>query len=332
MTEPNFDDATGRRRYFSLLDEASARLIDPLTGRVHAGLVRSIPCPLCGREGTHELLFVKDGFTFVRCVCSMVYVSPQLLPDRVHELYRGEDTFYASWTDVLLSEGNQRWQVPYFADMLDLLQRFTPAGDVLEIGCSIGLFLEQAQARGYRCTGLELEEQAFTHAKARGLTVYRRTLEESSFDDRSFDAVVMFGVLEHLAEPRRHLRQLRRLLRPGGVVMAVVPNVSSLAAMVLREQSRMFSGYNHLQYFSMDTLGRMLRAEQFEPISEDTVLTALDSILNRLQFVDPSAAPTTRFLPPALQFGDAASRAAVEERILAAGLGLRLRVIARSGG
>ena len=61
----NFDKATGRDRYFELVDQAIKRLMDPSTGKVRQDLTEEIPCPLCGDMSCFGILFSKQGFDFV---------------------------------------------------------------------------------------------------------------------------------------------------------------------------------------------------------------------------------------------------------------------------
>ena len=78
--------------------------------------------------------------------------------------------------------------------------------------------------------------------------------------DGAYDVVTVLSVLEHVNRPREFLRQVSRLLAPGGATYLIVPNVDSLATRVLHERAATFDGRNHLLYFSPATLSRSARA------------------------------------------------------------------------
>ena len=318
------------------MDAEMRALLDPATGRVRAELVADVSCPVCGGRN-RSVLFQKLGFNICRCAeCDTVHVNPQLKPDAILDYYRQDDgqkserSSSSMWIDVLCNPENQRWQRPYFQEAVDILRKHVPAvrPRLLDLGCSIGLFMEVAQENGFECTGLELETEACQFARSRGLDVRDQILAEAAFPDGSFDIITLFGVLEHLQYPDDVLRDVVRCLKPGGVVMAIVPNVGSLAASVLHERSRMFNGRNHLTYFSWKTLPAILERFGLKVCHLDTVLTGLDSVLNHLQYLDPAGALSLQYLPPAIQemLATPEARAQTEKWITSKGLGLRLRI------
>ena len=95
---------------------------------------------------------------------------------------------------------------------------------ILEVGCGEGIVLATLAARlpGTRFDGLELDETALEQARVRcpGAKLVRGDACELPFGDRSFDLVVCLEVLEHLPEPARALRELRRVAR-GGCLLSV---------------------------------------------------------------------------------------------------------------
>jgi 2-polyprenyl-3-methyl-5-hydroxy-6-metoxy-1,4-benzoquinol methylase len=328
----SFERETGRDRVFEKMAVELTALVDPETGKVRADLVQRISCPLCDGN-SHEVLFTKYGFDFVRCSdCSLIYVNPQLVTDEVTHYYFGDnDSSATEWLKVLLNPKDQEWRRASFYDALDSLHPFVPGGRLLDIGCSIGLFMDTAAERGYECMGIELEKEAWTYATNHGYTVARKTLHAAAFASESFDVVSMFGVLEHLPDPGRILSEVHRILKPGGAVIIVVPNTYSMLNMVLHERARTFNGRNHLTYFSETTLERMLSKYGFSTVFNDTFVPALDSLVNYLQFANPFGTNTNQYLPQQLRnvVSNSEKRKSVERLVLDLGLGTRLRFIAR---
>ena len=283
----SIDQETGRDRYFEARDAELAGLLDPDTGRLAEDLAQTIACPLCGGS-SHRPLFEKQGFTFVRCVdCRLVYVNPQVREDVVLSEYRTAET-NDLWFDVLTSERQLALDREKFAEVLDLLEPYRGEGRLLDVGCSIGLFLDLARERGWDGVGIEFAPRALAYAREQyRLEVLDVPLDEAGFADESFDAVGLLSVLEHTNEPRRMLGDVARVLRPGGAVYVVVPNVESLACRVLHERARTFDGRNHLVYFSPSTLRDCLDRCGFDVPHVATTVSSAAAIAEHLAYEEP---------------------------------------------
>ena len=105
---------------------------------------------------------------------------------------------------------------------------------VLDIGCGQGVDLVEFALGGARVTGLDLTprhvELARAHLAALGLEgeVAQGDAEDMPFEDASFDRVSSMGVLHHTPDMPAALREVRRVLRPGGDARIVVYNRDSL--------------------------------------------------------------------------------------------------------
>lgn len=106
-----------------------------------------------------------------------------------------------------------------------------PPGRILDVGCATGRFLTALQKRGWTVSGLELNPEVAQRARQElGLDVRVGTLESAKFSESSFDLVTMWDVLEHVCSPMRTMREVQRILRPGGWFVFRVPNPESLGA------------------------------------------------------------------------------------------------------
>lgn len=330
----NFDSATGRSKFFDDVNKELSLLIDPATGKVKSELVEWVKCPVCEADG-FEFLFAKQGFDFVRCRnCTLIYVNPRLFESAILEYYGDASVLQSmtDWVEVLTNPVNQSWQVPYFQDIVHILSKHIPSGgSVLDVGCSIGLFMELAQNSGFVCVGLEPEPVSRQYALGRGLDVRPFLLSDAGFSADEFDSVALFGVVEHLSNPRQVLADVWKVLKPGGVVMAEVPNVYGLINATLHDAARTFTGRNHLSYFSWDTLSDLFTRCGYEVVYVDTALAGLDAVLNHLQFNNPHSDFSLDLLPPKLRsfLQTSDGRAEFEKLVCDWDMGLRLRIAAR---
>lgn len=102
---------------------------------------------------------------------------------------------------------------------------------LLDVGCSSGAFLQAAVQLGYDAEGVEPAPEAARAAQAAGLKVRQGLLEQVGYGERSFDAVTMFEVIEHLRDPLPLLRESRRILHPDGLLMIGTGNRESWTAL-----------------------------------------------------------------------------------------------------
>jgi SAM-dependent methyltransferase len=117
---------------------------------------------------------------------------------------------------------------------VDLVRRYGRGGDVLECGCGTGLLLERIATFAKSAAGLDLSPGMLEKARARGLDVREGSVTELPFADASFYVTCSFKVLAHVPEIAKALREMARVTRPGGVILAELYNAISLRALAKR--------------------------------------------------------------------------------------------------
>jgi SAM-dependent methyltransferase len=111
---------------------------------------------------------------------------------------------------------------------LDRLWTGDRPGRALDIGCADGRFLRALQARGWEVCGLDFDRRSIEAARRRSGTaeIHACSVEDAAsiFDPQSFDLVTFFEVLEHQTAPAAFVEQVKRLVKPTGVIGGSVPN------------------------------------------------------------------------------------------------------------
>jgi len=277
---------------------------------LYQSLLENVACNLCGtndyrliypgryeRAKPQELVstFRSSGDEIlvdplVECQrCGLKYLNPRLREDIILEAY-------AAGTDELfVSQVKAREKT--FEKSLRLIEKFVATkGKILDVGTGGGSFLHVAKTQGWEVQGCEpnrwLVEWAYKHY---GLPIYPGTIFDQSWSDQYFDVVTLWDVLEHTTDPKKVLKECRRILRKEGLLLVNYPDIDSLIARLMGRRW-VFLLSIHLYYFTFVTLSRMLKDCGFEVIFHKRHWQSLelDYIFQRMQSYLPLMAETGR--------------------------------------
>lgn len=120
-------------------------------------------------------------------------------------------------------------QIESFYLWLMNLMRLPPGSTLLDISCGAGALVRLAVGRGVQAVGLDISEviARMAHNRAQGVITVGAG-EYLPFADISFDYVTNIGSLEHFIEPLLGVKEMTRVLKPGGRAFVLVPNTFSL--------------------------------------------------------------------------------------------------------
>lgn len=247
-------------------------------------------CPLCRSTQSDACLtarspeFLGEQHEIRRCeACGMLFQSPIPAPKELARYYC--DDYYA-YVAPEVKPRSHRLKVALWR-RLGLLRQGRPAGPrwlhralrglmvalfgmramwllpappgarrFLEIGCGSGLRLGIAGDMGWEATGLDISLAPLKVASERGYRGVVGIAEELPFGDQTLDFIALHHVLEHVVDPVEVLRELRRVLKPGGLVQVVVPNAAGQAAREYAERWPVFADPRHLLHFDAHTLSQ----------------------------------------------------------------------------
>ncbi|GHU64500.1 hypothetical protein FACS189447_01440 [Spirochaetia bacterium] len=221
---------------------------------------RLIPCSICG-----GLSFKPDlqceGFSYVHCTnCGLVQMNPQPLAGEVRDRYGANHG--ADYLEYELKNEKPFLELQLLALRDAEFWELKP-GRILDIGCATGTLLAELKKRGWDTAGIEIcEEEAGYARKERFLDVRSLPLEENHFTERSFDVILASHLIEHLNDPGALVKEVRRILKPGGRFIVTTPNISGFQAKMFRGQWRS-AIFDHLYLFSVKTLSELLKRNGF---------------------------------------------------------------------
>jgi 2-polyprenyl-3-methyl-5-hydroxy-6-metoxy-1,4-benzoquinol methylase len=161
------------------------------------------------------------------------------------------------WREAL---GLLMYLVPSRRAVVDAQVFYLPAkkqGRLLDVGCGNGQTLCSMAALGWQSEGIDTDPVAVQVANAKGLTVRQGTLQSLQFTTGSFDSVVMNHVIEHVHDPLSLMKECHRILKPGGRLIVVTPNIRSWGHRVYKQYWRGLEPPRHLQIFSRSSLATL---------------------------------------------------------------------------
>jgi 2-polyprenyl-3-methyl-5-hydroxy-6-metoxy-1,4-benzoquinol methylase len=227
------------------------------------------------------------------------------------------------YTETTWSAAVDRELEPREPVALDLLRGVTGAGGgaLLDVGCGPGVFMAAADralgltSRGWELHGVDYSEYVLERARQLPYAFRWCNLEEGiPYDDETFDVAYAGEVLEHVYDPDLLIRETRRVLKPGGHLIATTPNLqawynralflvgimplfyetstksTAIGAGPIARIKRRTTPVGHLRVFNRRALLDLLRSEQLEPVelraaafhALPVVVQSVDRLIGRL--------------------------------------------------
>lgn len=232
-------------------------------------------CPICGSEIFDPFISGKDyflsgeKFEIVKCRnCGFRFTNPRPQADELGKYY--ESTEYISHSDSnigLFASVYQQVRKYTLGRKFKLISKFHPNGEILDIGCATGQFLNYMSGHGWKATGIEPDEKTRNHAASEyGLQVFPEE-KLNSFDKSSFDVITMWHVLEHVSDLNGRMEQLKDLLKPQGTIIIAVPNCDAYDAQKYEE---FWAGYDlprHLYHFTKSDMKLLAEKHGFRIVN-----------------------------------------------------------------
>ena len=194
--------------------------------------------------------------------CGLVWLNPMPLEEDLPLAYQN---YYTHDNSTVISQGVLAWLYQALlwatglarqrAALLSMYLARTPPGRLLEVGCGAGEQLARLRERGWEVEGQEIDAEAAERARAlHGLRVHLGTLPSLALPDATYNAVSMNHVIEHVLDPVALLKECNRILKPGGVLVAITPNIEGYGHHHFGSCWRELDLPRHLHIFSPRTL------------------------------------------------------------------------------
>jgi SAM-dependent methyltransferase len=215
-------------------------------------------CVLC-KTNAFTKQFTKNNWDVVKCDnCGLIFACFLPTPVQLEDFYNKHKQPTKERIETYLRgrtsrERRNRRKLSY----LEKIQGHK--GRLLDIGCGLGLLVKDASERGWQAQGIDLDKDLIEYGtKTFHVDLIHTRLEEANFPDGYFDVITMFNLLDHIGEPLTFLKEVERVLRPGGVIYLNLHDAGGWKAKKFKENWSAYCPPGHLYYYNLGTLEAML--------------------------------------------------------------------------
>lgn len=231
-------------------------------------------CPICNASEFRLFLECKDytvsqeTFKIVECTsCGFKFTNPRPEENRLGEYYKSEEYISHSNTKKgFINLAYQSVRKYTLLKKLQLISKFYKTGKILDIGCGTGEFLKTVKDANWDTLGIEPSESARKMAiENYGLDV-REEAALKQLKNESFDLITMWHVLEHVPHLNERIEDLKRLLKPKGLIVIAVPNCNSLDAQKYAQYWAAYDVPRHLYHFTPKDIESLFKKHEMNLI------------------------------------------------------------------
>lgn len=214
-------------------------------------------CPICNHNEQKEFISANDYtvsklvFHIVECTsCGFHFTSPVPSESEIGDYYKSEDyVSHSSTKKGIINKVYHRVRKHTLKQKLKLVNKQSKGKKLLDIGSATGHFLATCKNGGFDVLGLEPDQEAREFALKVNGVKSEDIAALHSLNNKSFDVITMWHVLEHVYHLQRDLTKIVDVLKDDGVLIVAVPNMQSFDAKKYGEYWAAWDLPIHLYHF-----------------------------------------------------------------------------------
>ena len=239
--------------------------VDNLSWLEDNKLIMSIENPF----GADTDLFLNIGkFKLFKCLeTGFVYANPRLTTEGVNALFESSMNAYFK---VVEDTYEERFKISYEPIANELREIFPSGCKLLEVGCGSGALLSVLRdVGGFEVKGVEISPAAIEYHEKRKLDVTLGSVENLSGQDK-YDAIVIWSVADHFADPSEAFAACFRLLRNGGQIFIANVNTDGFDISTAGADSQIYAPPSRVNFYNVKSLTKQLKQTGFKIINHKT--------------------------------------------------------------
>lgn len=236
-------------------------------------------CDLCGYNKPEFFLSTPDRnfqtgvFTYLKCPkCTLIWLCPRPNKKYINDYYPQEYGAYQTVTSPTPVQKIVRYLIKNNSIVAKLLIKdelffWKNKGKILDVGTGNGSYLNVLSGWGWDAHGLEFNKEVVQRAKKAGVkNIHYGQLLDHSLPINHYDVVRYSHVMEHVPSARKEIQGSWRILKRGGTLLMLVPNIDSLMFKVFKDYWYLLDPPRHFYQFTPKTITRYLKEEGFQDI------------------------------------------------------------------
>jgi len=203
----------------------------------------------------------------VKCLnCSLIYCWPRNKAESMISTY--EKDYWGNF-QTKVGERNIKFRIKEFENIskerINFIKKLKPSGKLLDVGCSQGFLVNEANNAGYDSYGIDLSLSDLNIGKKRYNIQLKKSLLQN-YKNYNFDIITSYNVIEHVSFPDKFIREKRKRMKKNALLVIGTHDINCKNHRAEKENWKHIIPNEHLYYFSKHTLKKIVENEKFKLI------------------------------------------------------------------
>ena len=239
-----------------------------------------IGCEYCKKKNSVIISkYDRYGFPYSSNLCKscgLIYTSPRLQQKSYNKFY--DDLYRKIYCDAFSKNTDEEFfksQILNGRDIYDFISQNSNINEIstiLEVGCGMGGILVPFKEKNIKTLGIDYGSEFVEFGRSKNLNLQIGGIEK--IKDQTFDCIIYSHVFEHILDLEKELFEIKKRLKPNGILFIAVPGVLNLKKNYFSDLNRYFQNA-HTYNFSLLTLNNILTKSGFSLIKGNENIEAL---------------------------------------------------------
>lgn len=226
-----------------------------------SGVLKKEECLICNSKKTKAYLTVNN-YTYYDCLDCKVTFLPNIKIEQQEKNHSGKDYNISRINTESSHDAHNHW----LCEEISKIKGFKKNGNLLDVGCGSGFFLNIMKQRGSKVKGIDLGKEKIKFAKEEfDIEIMEKNILNL---EEKYDTITMHQLIEHVANPSSFIKKAYESLNLDGLLVITTPNLNFAKFIARFGLLRDGLGHppNHCVLFKPNHLKRIMRKQGFTDI------------------------------------------------------------------